>query len=64
VYLFADSQGAWANKQLSRELAKETRRHLGVRLTGKIELKAAELGVGSRIQPNAEGGSCESGMCA
>ena len=32
-YLFADVQGPWAGEQLSRELAKETTDHLGVRLT-------------------------------
>lgn len=32
-YLFADIQGPWAGEQLSRELASETTKHLGVRLT-------------------------------
>jgi hypothetical protein len=32
-YLFADEQGPWAGEELSRELAKATRKHLGVRLT-------------------------------
>jgi hypothetical protein len=32
-YLFADERGPWAGEELSRELAKETSKHLGVRLT-------------------------------
>ena len=32
-YLFADARGPWAGEQLSRELANETTKHLGVRLT-------------------------------
>ena len=32
-YLFADARGPWAGEQLSRELALETTKHLGVRLT-------------------------------
>ncbi|OBT81213.1 hypothetical protein VE02_10225 [Pseudogymnoascus sp. 03VT05] len=32
-YLFADVKGPWAGEELSRELAKETTKHLGVRLT-------------------------------
>ena len=33
AYLFGDIQGPWAGEELSRELAKESSRHLGVRLT-------------------------------
>ena len=32
-YLFADERGPWAGEELSRELAKTTSKHLGVRLT-------------------------------
>ncbi len=32
-YLFANARGPWAGKQLSRELANKTTKHLGVRLT-------------------------------
>jgi hypothetical protein len=32
-YLFADGRGPWAGEQLSRELAKDTNKHLGVRLS-------------------------------
>lgn len=32
-YLFADERGLWAEKELSRKLAKATSKHLGVRLT-------------------------------
>jgi hypothetical protein len=32
-YLFADERGPWAGEELSRELAKATSKHLGVRLT-------------------------------
>jgi hypothetical protein len=31
--LFADKQGPWAGEELSQELAKATRKHLGVQLT-------------------------------
>ena len=34
-YLFADVHGPWAGEQLSRELTRETTKHLGVRLTVK-----------------------------
>jgi hypothetical protein len=32
-FLFIDERGPWAGEQLSRQLAKETSKHLGVRLT-------------------------------
>jgi hypothetical protein len=32
-WLFGDARGPWAGEQLSRELAKTTTKHLGIRLT-------------------------------
>jgi hypothetical protein len=32
-YLFGDAQGPWAREELSRELSRQTQKHLGVRLT-------------------------------
>ena len=32
-YLFGDARGPWAGEELSRELSRQTQKHLGVRLT-------------------------------
>jgi hypothetical protein len=32
-YLFGDARGPWAGEELTRELSRQTQKHLGIRLT-------------------------------
>ena len=76
-YLFADEHGSWAVEQLSRELANETTKHLGVRLTVgawrhvAIGIAVQWLGSGSKMwekdeesgEENVAGSSSSSVRC-
>ena len=62
-YLFADVCGPWPGEQLSRELANETKKNLGVRLTVRawrhvaIGIAVQWLGSGSKMwEKDEEGG--------
>jgi hypothetical protein len=46
-YLFGDAKGPWAGEELSRALGRETRKHLGVRLTASAYRQVA-IGIATR----------------